>query len=545
MKKLIYLIVLIAIVGGGYWYYQNYLANDEIAQQQENSLGAEIVWVEGGVEYKQGESDWTRASVDVELAEGDSVETLADGRAIINFDDGSAIRLDNKTRIVISSLQPEHVSIQNEAGQVYARVTKSVRIFDIQAGETIYESLGTAYKTINKEEQKGVEVYESKVKVIDRDKNETIVEEGNKYLLENKADDKIENKLVKISEADIAKDVFVIWNQEQDKKIIEEEVTDPEIEEPAPTTTVVVVDDDGETPAVPEANLTLIAVKTDSGIKFTWTVNGINVDQGFKLVRSIEANPVYPGNDYQYLTNKDQRSYTWGIKDGKTYYFRVCQYLGGKCGVYSNNVKIAAPLVEKPVENPSGEVTSITLSSPAAGKVVWKTAGTSDQGFKVVWSKTSGPTYPCREGDKYNYLTSPTANASVLEAFDGAGDYYVRVCEYLGGKCGVYSNQIKVALGSAAAENPVKSIALSGSGSSVSWTIDGYSKSGFKVVWSKASGPTYPCREGDKYNYLSDPAARASSLDSFDEAGTYYVRVCEYLGGKCGVYSNQITVSLD
>ena len=336
MKKLIYLIVLIAIVGGGYWYYQNYLANDEIAQQQENSLGAEIVWVEGGVEYKQGESDWTRASVDVELAEGDSVETLADGRAIINFDDGSAIRLDNKTRIVISSLQPEHVSIQNEAGQVYARVTKSVRIFDIQAGETIYESLGTAYKTINKEEQKGVEVYESKVKVIDRDKNETIVEEGNKYLLENKADDKIENKLVKISEADIAKDVFVIWNQEQDKKIIEEEVTDPEIEEPAPTTTVVVVDDDGETPAVPEANLTLIAVKTDSGIKFTWTVNGINVDQGFKLVRSIEANPVYPGNDYQYLTNKDQRSYTWGIKDGKTYYFRVCQYLGGKCGVFIN-----------------------------------------------------------------------------------------------------------------------------------------------------------------------------------------------------------------
>jgi len=33
-----------------------------------------------------------------------------------------------------------------------------------------------------------------------------------------------------------------------------------------------------------------------------------------------------------------------------------------------------------------------------------------------------------------------------LETFDGEGVYYARVCEYLGGKCGVYSNQIKVDL---------------------------------------------------------------------------------------------------
>jgi hypothetical protein len=28
-------------------------------------------------------------------------------------------------------------------------------------------------------------------------------------------------------------------------------------------------------------------------------------------------------------------------------------------------------------------------------------------------------------------------------------------------------------------------------------------------------------------------------------AGTYYVRVCEYVGGACGVYSNELTVSMD
>lgn len=91
----------------------------------------------------------------------------------------------------------------------------------------------------------------------------------------------------------------------------------------------------------------------------------------------------------------------------------------------------------------------------------------------------------------------------------------------------------------------VTSISLSGiGGASVQWSTAGYSDKGFKVVWSKVSGPTYPTRSTDKYQYLSDPASSATSLSAFDGPGTYFVRVCEYLGGACGVYSNQITVSL-
>jgi len=436
MKKIIYLIILAIIISGGcyYWVSNN---NSVVQNSTTETIGAQIVWVEGGVEYKQGEGDWKRASADINLKEGDSVETLADGRAIINFDDGSAIRLDNKSTVVITSLKPEHITIKNEAGQIYSRIVKSTRIFDVQAYDVVYESLGTAYKTINKEGQKGVEVYESKVKVIDKDKKETIVEEGNKYLLENKADATVENKLVMITDADMAKDEFIVWNKEQDNKIIDSEtdVVTVKDEEPEP-----------EQPAATEAKITLVAIKVDSGLKFNWTVNGVNADQGFKLVRSTAINPVYPGNDYQYLTNKDQRTYTWGIKDGKTYYFRICQYLGGKCGVYSNNVKITAPLVEKIIENPTGAVNSITLSAASGNKVLWTTNGISEQGFKIVWSKNSGPTYPCRDGDKYNYLSDSSASNSSLDAFDGVGTYYVRVCEYLGGKCGVYSNQIIITL---------------------------------------------------------------------------------------------------
>lgn len=90
----------------------------------------------------------------------------------------------------------------------------------------------------------------------------------------------------------------------------------------------------------------------------------------------------------------------------------------------------------------------------------------------------------------------------------------------------------------------VKSISLSGNGSTVKWSTDGYSKNGFKVVWSKNSNPTYPTREEDKYIYLSESNATTTNLDAFSGSGTYYVKVCEYLGGFCGVYSNQIQVSL-
>ncbi len=92
-------------------------------------------------------------------------------------------------------------------------------------------------------------------------------------------------------------------------------------------------------------------------------------------------------------------------------------------------------------------VTKITLiADQDTSKVKWESEGVSQRGFKLVWSKNSNPTYPTRDGDKYVYLGSSDAESYKIGAFDGAGEYYVRICEYLGGKCGVYSNEIKVTL---------------------------------------------------------------------------------------------------
>ncbi len=194
------------------------------------------------------------------------------------------------------------------------------------------------------------------------------------------------------------------------------------------------------------AYIKLSAVAVDGGVKLSWTVGGINTLDGFKLVKGTSPNPTYPGSSYIYITDTAKRIYTWSITDGKTYNFRICQYVEGKCVIYSNNVAVKAPLKVSETEKPAGEVTSIALSSAGGSKITWKTSGYSESGFKVVWSKSSNPTYPCRDGDKYHYYSDPSKSSDVLESFDGAGTYYVRVCEYLGGKCGLYSNQITVTL---------------------------------------------------------------------------------------------------
>ncbi|MFA5997448.1 MAG: peptidoglycan-binding domain-containing protein [Candidatus Paceibacterota bacterium] len=91
---------------------------------------------------------------------------------------------------------------------------------------------------------------------------------------------------------------------------------------------------------------------------------------------------------------------------------------------------------------------------------------------------------------------------------------------------------------------PVTSIYAATSGNMVKWQTTGYSKNGYKINYSKHTGPTYPPRDGDLSVYVSDSNAYNTKLEAFAGTGTYYVRVCEYLDGKCGVSSNEVTTSL-
>ena len=118
---------------------------------------------------------------------------------------------------------------------------------------------------------------------------------------------------------------------------------------------------------------------------------------------------------------------------------------GSYCKTVLKSISKSEPKKDDVKAVPVGVVRGISLTV-TNGVAHWKTDGYSAQGFKVVWSKNAGPTYPLREGDRYAYQSDPTATESKLEAFSGEGMYSVRVCEYLGGKCGTYSNEVSTGL---------------------------------------------------------------------------------------------------
>lgn len=194
-----------------------------------------------------------------------------------------------------------------------------------------------------------------------------------------------------------------------------------------------------------EMKIFLKANLVDPGkVKLEWATEGVDVSKGFKTVISESANPVYPGNEYHYLSNPAARSDYWTGLGNKTYHFRVCQYLGGACGAYSNDVTVTVAT--------NGALTedilpgSITLSATAleGGNValVWNTTGmTAPQGFKVVISEQANPVYP---GNEYHYFSEPDKNTDVWSGLIAGKTYNFRVCQYLGGYCGTYSNNMAV-----------------------------------------------------------------------------------------------------
>ena len=162
--------------------------------------------------------------------------------------------------------------------------------------------------------------------------------------------------------------------------------------------------------------ITLTGTAQGNTASLNWAVSNLNVDQGFKVVISANPDPVYPGNDYHYLSNSTTRNDSWTSLSTGTYYFRVCQYLGGKCGVYSNNLILKITNGSEPTNK------SIVLTKSISGDTVnlsWTTNFNSSLGFKIVKADHANPVYP---GDDYHYLSEAGVRSDRWEGLS-AGTY--------------------------------------------------------------------------------------------------------------------------
>ena len=74
---------------------------------------------------------------------------------------------------------------------------------------------------------------------------------------------------------------------------------------------------------------------------------------------------------------------------------------------------------------------------------------------------------------------------------------------------------------------------------------DGASPYGYKIAISTQNeNPTYPVMDGDSYQYLAHESARTYHHKTATSEETYHYRVCLYENGKCGTYSNAVSITV-
>ncbi len=144
------------------------------------------------------------------LDDGDQIRTLDGARAIVTFEDGSILRLNENTLVRIASPDNSKINIHLDKGEVYNRVAKSEgREYSVYSGEVQVIALGTEFTVDRESDELKVMVLESKVEVKDKDgKSLAKVESGKKAEIKVK-----ESKVEKVEKKNIAekdkKDEFI------------------------------------------------------------------------------------------------------------------------------------------------------------------------------------------------------------------------------------------------------------------------------------------------------------------------------------------------
>lgn len=337
-------------------------------------MSAKATAVEGKAEYSADGSAWQPLAKDAVIAQGSSVRTDENGRAVITFDDGSVVRLNGSTRVQFTSLSTENIVVDNQAGEVYARVVASAHLFNVTVGEETYTALGTAFKTINTADSKGVEVYESKVKV--KVAAQT-VDEGKRHYGTNPVAE-LKNKVTDIPQDQLQKDAFLKWNLDQDKSVAEfadklgylmilEKAADEALAQAAAASASGVAPRSGTVPssnarsttpptgtsqpAQPATQPTQPTNPAPTGtINFFstgsqtvgWILSG-SAPYGVKIVWSTAPGVGYPGIKVQSHPATSNTSTQLQFPGSGTYYVRACMTYENTCLNYSNEFTVTKP----------------------------------------------------------------------------------------------------------------------------------------------------------------------------------------------------------
>ncbi len=483
------------------------------------ALAAHLSLADGQVEIWNG-SEWKSVETGVTLAGQSQLRTGENSKAVLEFDEGSALRLDENTHVILEEINNKNISVAQVVGETYSRVNKTSGLtYKVKSGDAETTALGTAFGVateksnwVKKGEKKVIiKVVESKVKVKIMKNEETLekeVSEGEELIVDMTKPIEDTAKKIVLSKEETAQDGFYAWNRTEDSEKsyplgVLSDVTPPEIKITEPLDGV-------------ETELLRVAVRGTTEPDAKIFVNGAeakNTDGAFEKIVDLKVG----GNTIAVKAKDDSGNST-----------------EKNITVTRKGVAVQAlPLYLKGWVDTEGVHLSWTLSGITAPK-----------GFKLVKSLAAYPAYP---GDSAIYL-NPETRSYTWKILDGK-TWHFRVCVYEGGACGTYSNDLKLTAKSsnAASGEIYGTLSLTGwikTGRIVvlSWALSGNSPYGYKLVKSSEPNPVYP---GNEYYYTSSPDMKGSYTWDVKEAGTYHFRVCAYNGGGgCVFYSNDYSVTV-
>ena len=193
------------------------------------ALAAHLSVADGTVETWDG-SNWKTIAAGETLAAESQLRTGEGGKAVLEFDEGSALRLDENTHVILEKTNNKEISVIQIAGETYSRVNKTSGLtYRIKSGNTETTAMGTAFGVatetsnwVKKGEKKViVKVVESKVKVKIIKGEEALekeVSEGEELVVD--MTEPIEDAATKLPlpKEETAQDGFFAWNRDEDNK---------------------------------------------------------------------------------------------------------------------------------------------------------------------------------------------------------------------------------------------------------------------------------------------------------------------------------------
>lgn len=287
----------------------------------------------------------------------------------------------------------------------------------------------------------------------------------------------------------------------------------------------------------PTLVITLVKGGADGKAYMAWT-DKVGTTKGYKIVYSKTSTTPKLGTDsYFYVTDSTARfAYVDGDSNTK-YYYRICRYNGSTCTAYSATYTFTFPTYSSPTA--TTDPAAITISgitdtgTGGVAQVSWTATGTFDNGFKILYSKTTAlPTL----SDNVVVVSDGTLRIGTITG-DAATLYHVRVCKYSGSACTVYSPVMDFTFGADPAVISITELSENTAGSvNLTWTATGTFTNGFKILYSTNATPDMT---NSNFMAIGSSATRSATVTvSADQP--YYFRVCKFNGTTCTVYSNII-----